>query len=78
MNRRSIGEGAVLASAARVMYADVADGEVVAGTPARPHMRQKRIEVAWDKLPELLRDYRRLEKRVAELEGRGAKSDEVD
>jgi UDP-3-O-[3-hydroxymyristoyl] glucosamine N-acyltransferase len=76
--RRTVGEAAVVGTAAGVMYADVPDGERVQGLPARPHMRQKRIEAAWDKLPELLRDYRRLEKRVAELESGAAKSKRDD
>jgi UDP-3-O-[3-hydroxymyristoyl] glucosamine N-acyltransferase len=47
---------------------------VVFGTPARDHMRAKRIEAVVDRLPEYARRVQELEKKVAELEkGMGEK-----
>ncbi len=66
--RRTVGDGAICATAATVMYSDVAAGEAVLGHPARPFQRQKRIDVAMDRLPELLGELRELRKRVAQLE----------
>ena len=52
---------------------DIAAGEVWSGTPARPMTEAKRILVAEERLPELLRRVRALEQRLTELE-KGAKS----
>lgn len=43
---------------------------IVFGTPARHHMRTKRIEAVVDKLPEYAKRVQELERKVAELEGR--------
>jgi UDP-3-O-[3-hydroxymyristoyl] glucosamine N-acyltransferase len=66
--RRRVGDGAICASASVVHYSDVPAGATVLGQPARPFMRQKRIDVAMDRLPELLAEVRELRKRVAQLE----------
>jgi UDP-3-O-[3-hydroxymyristoyl] glucosamine N-acyltransferase len=66
--RRKVGDGAVVASASVVHYSDVAAGAAVLGQPARPFLRQKRIEVALDRLPELLVEVRALRRRLAQLE----------
>lgn len=43
---------------------------IVFGTPARHHMRAKRIEAVVDRLPEYAKRIQELERKVAELEGR--------
>ncbi len=43
---------------------------IVFGTPARHHMKAKRIEAVVDRLPEYARRVQELERKVAELEGR--------
>jgi UDP-3-O-[3-hydroxymyristoyl] glucosamine N-acyltransferase len=70
--RRSVGDGAILGSACGVQYSDVPAGATVLGLPARPFLRQKRIDAALDRLPELLVEVRHLRKRVAELGRRSA------
>jgi UDP-3-O-[3-hydroxymyristoyl] glucosamine N-acyltransferase len=47
---------------------DVADGETVSGTPAIPHRDWLRLSVTLPKVVELMREVRRLTKRVEELE----------
>ena len=42
----------------------------VSGTPARPHAEDMRIQAAAGRLPELLKEIRELQKKVADLEGR--------
>jgi UDP-3-O-[3-hydroxymyristoyl] glucosamine N-acyltransferase len=66
----SAGDGAVLGSDTNAFYEDVPAGAKVLGSPARPHVTQKRIEIALPRLPELLRRVRALEKRVG-IDGRG-------
>lgn len=67
----SAGEGAVLGSDCQAFYEDVPAGAKVLGSPARPHVTQKRIEVSLPRLPELLRRVRALEKRLG-IESRPA------
>ncbi|NLY75193.1 MAG: UDP-3-O-(3-hydroxymyristoyl)glucosamine N-acyltransferase [Firmicutes bacterium] len=42
----------------------------VSGIPARPHAQDMRIQAAAGRLPELLKDFRELQKKVADLEKR--------
>ncbi|MBI5059080.1 UDP-3-O-(3-hydroxymyristoyl)glucosamine N-acyltransferase [candidate division KSB1 bacterium] len=55
-----IGDGVGIAAQSGVA-SDVADGEIVAGSPSRPHALWKRIEAAVTRMPELIRRVRRLE-----------------
>jgi UDP-3-O-[3-hydroxymyristoyl] glucosamine N-acyltransferase len=64
----TIGAGAILTAQSGVPN-DVPDGEVWSGTPSRPSGETKRIWAAEALLPDLLRRFRALEKRVRELEG---------
>ena len=48
---------------------DVPPGAVVGGDPALPHIAAKRREAVMQKLPEMRKLLRQLEKRVAKLEG---------
>jgi UDP-3-O-[3-hydroxymyristoyl] glucosamine N-acyltransferase len=66
--RRKIGDGAVIASAAGVQYDDVAPGVMVSGFPARPHLKTKRIDLIVDRLPEMHAEMRALRKKLAALE----------
>jgi len=65
----TIGEGAMFASQAGTTR-DVAPGERVALTWARPLAQAQRIWHAEARLPDLLRQVRTLERRLAELEAR--------
>jgi UDP-3-O-[3-hydroxymyristoyl] glucosamine N-acyltransferase len=65
----SIGEGAVVAAQSGVAH-DVPAGERMAGTPAQPLAQARRIWVAQAQLPDLVRQVRALERRLARLEGR--------
>ncbi|MCX7017758.1 MAG: UDP-3-O-(3-hydroxymyristoyl)glucosamine N-acyltransferase [bacterium] len=47
---------------------NIADGEVIAGAPARPFRRAARILAAQAKLPELTREVARLRERIEQLE----------
>jgi UDP-3-O-[3-hydroxymyristoyl] glucosamine N-acyltransferase len=64
----TIGAGAVLVAKSGVP-SDVPAGEVWAGTPSRPVGETRRIWAAESLLPDLIRRFRALEKRVRELEG---------
>ncbi|HEU5188837.1 MAG TPA: UDP-3-O-(3-hydroxymyristoyl)glucosamine N-acyltransferase [Methylomirabilota bacterium] len=66
-----VGEGAVLTAKSGVPN-DIPAGEVWSGIPARPTGEAKRIWAAENRLPELLRRVRDLEKRLTDLE-KGAK-----
>ena len=66
-----IGDGAILTAKSGVPN-DVPAGEVWSGIPARPTGEAKRIWAAENRLPELLRRVRDLEKRLTDLE-KGAK-----
>jgi UDP-3-O-[3-hydroxymyristoyl] glucosamine N-acyltransferase len=43
---------------------DVSSGEVISGSPARPHALWKRIEASLTRLPDLFRRVRALEARI--------------
>ncbi len=58
-----IGDGAAFGAQSGISH-DVRPGEVLSGSPGRPHSVWKRIEAALPRLPELLRRVRRLEERV--------------
>jgi UDP-3-O-[3-hydroxymyristoyl] glucosamine N-acyltransferase len=66
-----IGEGTILTAQSGVP-SDVPAGEVWSGTPARPTVQAKRIWAVENRLPDLLRRVRELEKRLTDLE-KGAK-----
>jgi UDP-3-O-[3-hydroxymyristoyl] glucosamine N-acyltransferase len=62
-----IGDGARVGAQSGVSR-DVPDGETWSGSPAIPHRDWLRMVSALPRVPDLLRELRRLEKRVAELE----------
>jgi UDP-3-O-[3-hydroxymyristoyl] glucosamine N-acyltransferase len=64
----TIGDGARIGAQSGIMN-DVEPGATVSGTPARPHGEWLRIEAALARLPELVREVRRLEKEIAKLKG---------
>jgi len=73
----AIGDGVVVTAQSGVSH-DIPAGERWFGYPARPVGRAARIEAAASSLPEMRREHRallrrieELEKRIAELEGRG-------
>ena len=66
-----VGDGAILTAKSGVPN-DIPAGEVWSGIPARPTGEAKRIWAAENRLPELLRRVRDLEKRLTDLE-KGAK-----
>jgi len=63
----TIGSDSIVCARAGVI-GDVAPGSFVSGYPARPHKEQMRTYAALQKLPELARLVRELEKRVKALE----------
>jgi len=65
-----IGDGAVIGTDSIAM-ADLAPGAQVAGVPAMDRGNWLRSVTAYARLPEMMKQIRRLEKRVAELEGDG-------
>jgi UDP-3-O-[3-hydroxymyristoyl] glucosamine N-acyltransferase len=64
----TIGEKAVLGAQSGVPQ-DVPDNGRVLGTPARPDKDAWRIMLAWEKLPELLRDVRKIKKHLGLARG---------
>jgi UDP-3-O-[3-hydroxymyristoyl] glucosamine N-acyltransferase len=64
-----IGDGARLGAQAGVAH-DVPDGETWTGYPAMPHREWLRMVSSLPRVPDLLRQVRALEKRLAELEAR--------
>jgi len=62
-----IGDGARAGAQAGVAH-DIADGETVTGYPAMPHREWLRMSAALPRVPELLREVRRLQQRVEQLE----------
>jgi UDP-3-O-[3-hydroxymyristoyl] glucosamine N-acyltransferase len=62
-----LGDGARVGAQSGVSR-DLEAGETVSGAPAIPHRDWLRMVAALPKLPEILRELRRLEKRVEELE----------
>ena len=65
----TVGDGARLGAQAGVL-GDVPAGETYTGYPAVPHFEWLRASAALRKLPDLLRQVRALERKVAELEGK--------
>jgi UDP-3-O-[3-hydroxymyristoyl] glucosamine N-acyltransferase len=65
----SIGDGAIVAAQSGIP-GDVEAGARLWGTPARPLMQAKRIEIATARLPELLQRVRALEQRLERLAAR--------
>jgi UDP-3-O-[3-hydroxymyristoyl] glucosamine N-acyltransferase len=65
----TVGDGAMVAAQSGI-HADVAPGEKVLGSPARPLTQSKRILLVEGQLPDMARRLRRLERRVAELAAR--------
>ena len=66
---RSMGDGASLATNARILYKDVPAGAVMQrAVGTHPSMVAKRIEATLPHLPEMRRQIRRLEERIRELE----------
>jgi UDP-3-O-[3-hydroxymyristoyl] glucosamine N-acyltransferase len=62
-----IGDGAKLLAQAGIAH-DVAAGELMWGSPARPRGEQARIEAALTRLPELLKRVRELERKLERTE----------
>jgi UDP-3-O-[3-hydroxymyristoyl] glucosamine N-acyltransferase len=62
-----IGDGARIGAQSGVAH-DVGDGETVSGYPALPHREWLRMSVSLPRVPELLREFRKLQQRVEELE----------
>lgn len=72
----SIGSGVQLAAQSGVMT-DVPAGEKYGGQPAMPLNQAKRMVLAITRLPELLKEVKELEKRIAAMEGgKGVQSPE--
>lgn len=64
-----VGDDVVIAAQSGVTH-DLEAGEPYLGFPARPAAEARRIYAALPRVPELLKRFRALEKRVRELEGR--------
>jgi UDP-3-O-[3-hydroxymyristoyl] glucosamine N-acyltransferase len=64
-----VGAGAILTAQSGVP-SNVPAGEIWSGTPARPTIEAKRIWASENRLPELLRRVRELEKRLTDLENK--------
>ncbi len=64
-----IGDRAQFAAQTGVMR-DVEAGAVRSGSPSRPHAEWLRIEAALRRLPELVKEVRRLQKEIEELKGK--------
>ena len=62
-----VGDGARVGAQSGVSR-DVAEGDTVSGSPAVAHRDWLRLSAALPRLPDLLRDLRKLQQRVAELE----------
>lgn len=74
INHLTIGDGSQIATQS-IALSDHPPGSQLAGTPAIDRRVWLRASAALPKLPDLLRQVRRLEKRVAELEARLAEDD---
>jgi UDP-3-O-[3-hydroxymyristoyl] glucosamine N-acyltransferase len=67
-----IGDG-VMAAARAGIHKDVPSGQIVGGTPHMPHLEWLKMEACLPKLPEMRKALAALQRRVAALEGKGAK-----
>lgn len=65
----SIGSDAIICARSGII-GDIPAGEFVSGYPARPHREQMRMLAAQQKIPNLLKQVKDMEKRIKELEGR--------
>jgi UDP-3-O-[3-hydroxymyristoyl] glucosamine N-acyltransferase len=71
-----VGNGATVGGQAGVTRS-VPEGVMVSGYPARPHHDSLRIEAAMHHLPQLLKEFKALKKKMAELEkGKGENAQE--
>jgi UDP-3-O-[3-hydroxymyristoyl] glucosamine N-acyltransferase len=64
-----VGEGAIVGAGA-VVLKDVPSGQFVSGIPARPHKEALRNQAAAARVPDLIRQLREMERRLALLEQR--------
>jgi UDP-3-O-[3-hydroxymyristoyl] glucosamine N-acyltransferase len=62
-----IGDGAAIGAQAGVSK-DVPEKIMVSGYPARPHQEELRMEAAARKMPQLLKDFKSLQRKIQELE----------
>jgi len=65
----TIGKGAVIAAQSGVIR-DVEPGAKVFGSPAKPHIQAKRMDISLQNLPEAMRIIRDVLKRVGDLESK--------
>ena len=72
----TVGDGAMIGAMAGVMT-DVPAKARIVGIPATPEREQFRKQAALSKLPDTLKDYRKLREEVAELESRIAALEQV-
>jgi UDP-3-O-[3-hydroxymyristoyl] glucosamine N-acyltransferase len=73
---RKIGDRAVVGSGAMVLYDDVGNEEYVLGWPARPAMREKRLQITLDRLIDQFPELRRRVGAIEEtLSGLGRRPD---
>jgi len=68
-NHVKVGDGAQIAARAGLI-SDIPPGAKIAGYPARPYGEEMRIWASMGRLPEMVKQVRSLEQRVAELEER--------
>jgi UDP-3-O-[3-hydroxymyristoyl] glucosamine N-acyltransferase len=66
-----IGSDALVAAAAGVI-SNIPPSAFYSGYPARPHAEQMRIHAAQRRLPQLIKDFRELQKRLADLSPRSS------
>jgi UDP-3-O-[3-hydroxymyristoyl] glucosamine N-acyltransferase len=63
-------DGTIVSAQSGLGHSPESPGQVLSGSPARPHLQHQRAVAATHRLPELLREVRDLRKRVEELEKR--------
>lgn len=66
----TIGNNAVIGPGAGILKS-VEEGNVVSGTPGMPHKLWLRVQTIISGLPEMKKQFRKLEKRIGKLESRG-------
>ncbi len=64
-----IGDDSVI-GACSLVIGSLPANSFVSGSPARPHAEDMRIQAAMGRVPELIKEIKELQKRVADLEGR--------